>query len=379
MSTKSPLGLRQWIWRAFVQSALVPLVLVETALIAIYLLTNNAIRDAQIEHLRETALTDLKVAANLESRVIDEQLGQISALTELYRNLTARALEQEPPAQRPGLALSADGVRYTPRDEGGAAVFYANSTPAERQDLDKVARLSRLDPLMKELQARHPLVASLYFNSWDSLNHIYPWFLTPDQYPHDMVIPNYNFYYLADAEHNPAREVVWTDVYLDPAGHGWMMSAIAPVYRGDFLEGVSGVDITVSGILEQIGQLHVPWNGYAMLVSRDLNIMALPQDGEATSASTNSPTTPMTRRCAGKSSSPRTSTSSAARRPASWPRRSPSRPPACSACSSAGGRSWWPGTPSTRPAGTCWRWSTRRRCSPRPTCLPRAISRSAIC
>ncbi|HAV86654.1 MAG TPA: hypothetical protein DCW78_01545, partial [Pseudomonas sp.] len=80
MSTKSPLGLRQWIWRAFVQSALVPLVLVETALIAIYLLTNNAIRDAQIEHLRETALTDLKVAANLESRVIDEQLGQISAL-----------------------------------------------------------------------------------------------------------------------------------------------------------------------------------------------------------------------------------------------------------------------------------------------------------
>ncbi|HAF91249.1 MAG TPA: hypothetical protein DCG67_05775, partial [Pseudomonas sp.] len=77
--------------------------------------------------------------------------------------------EQEPPAQRPGLALSADGVRYTPRDEGGAAVFYANSTPAERQDLDKVARLSRLDPLMKELQARHPLVASLYFNSWDSL------------------------------------------------------------------------------------------------------------------------------------------------------------------------------------------------------------------
>ncbi len=281
VSTKSPLGLRQWIWRAFVQSALIPLVLVETALIAIYLLTNNAIRDAQIEHLRETALTDLKVAANLESRVIDEQLGQISALTELYRNLTARALEQEPPAQRPGLALSADGVRYTPRDEGGAAVFYANSTPAERQDLDKVARLSRLDPLMKELQARHPLVASLYFNSWDSLNHIYPWFLTPDQYPHDMVIPNYNFYYLADAEHNPAREVVWTDVYLDPAGHGWMMSAIAPVYRGDFLEGVSGVDITVSGILEQIGQLHVPWNGYAMLVSRDLNIMALPQDGEA--------------------------------------------------------------------------------------------------
>ena len=95
-----------------------------------------------------------------------------------------------------------------------------------------------------------------------------------------MVIPDYNFYYLADAEHNPSREVVWTDVYLDPAGQGWMMSAIAPVYRDTFLEGVVGIDITVGGILKEIGQLSVPWNGYAMLMSKDLNIMALPKAGE---------------------------------------------------------------------------------------------------
>ncbi|MBU1305878.1 MAG: response regulator, partial [Alphaproteobacteria bacterium] len=74
--------------------------------------------------------------------------------------------------------------------------------------------------------------------------------------------------------------VVWTDVYLDPAGHGWMMSAIAPVYRGDFLEGVAGLDVTVGGILDHIGELQVPWNGYAVLVSNDLTIMALPSRGE---------------------------------------------------------------------------------------------------
>src|SRR5690606_18261079 len=150
-------------------------------------------------------------------------------------------LLDQPPACvcPPALALNAAGVRYSPRDEGGAAAFYSGSTPPARQDLDKVARLRGLDPLMMELKARVPLIASLYFNSWDSYNHIYPWFSTPDQYPNDMVIPDYNFYYLADAEHNPGRGVVWTDVYLDPAGHGWMMSAIAPVYRGDFLEGVS--------------------------------------------------------------------------------------------------------------------------------------------
>ena len=279
--TSKPIGLRQWIWRAFVRSALIPLVLVETALIAIYLLTNNAIRDAQVEHLRETALNDLQAAVSLESRLISEQLSQVSSLTQLYRNLTAQALQGVAPGQVPELALSDEGVRYSPSDDGGAAVFYSNATAPERHDLQKIARLRQLEPLMKEIKARNPLVASLYFNSWDSFNHIYPWFFTLDQYPADMDIPKYNFYYLADAKHNPSRGVVWTDVYLDPAGHGWMMSATAPVYRGDFLEGVVGIDITVSGILEQIGQVQVPWGGYAMLVSDDLSIMALPEPGEA--------------------------------------------------------------------------------------------------
>jgi len=279
--TSKPIGLRQWIWRAFVRSALIPLVLVETALIAIYLLTNNAIRDAQVEHLRETALNDLQAAVSLESRLISEQLSQVGSLTQLYRNLTAQALQGVAPGQVPELALSDEGVRYSPSDDGGAAVFYSNATAPERHDLQKIARLRQLEPLMKEIEARNPLVASLYFNSWDSFNHIYPWFFTLDQYPADMDIPKYNFYYLADAKHNPSRGVVWTDVYLDPAGHGWMMSATAPVYRGDFLEGVVGIDITVSGILEQIGQVQVPWGGYAMLVSDDLSIMALPEPGEA--------------------------------------------------------------------------------------------------
>ncbi|MCQ4298280.1 sensor histidine kinase [Pseudomonas songnenensis] len=280
MPIPKPIGLRQWIWRAFVRSALIPLVLVETALIAIYLLTNGAIRDAQIDHLRQTALNDLQASASLESRLISEQLAQVGSLTQLYRNLTAKALQDGAPAQLPELALSADGVRYSPDDNGGAAVFYSGATPAEQHDLQKIARLRQLEPLMKEIETRNPLVASLYFNSWDSFNHIYPWFFTVDQYPADMNIPQYNFYYLADAEHNPSRGVVWTDVYLDPAGHGWMMSAIAPVYRDAFLEGVVGIDITVSVILEQIDQLQVPWGGYAMLVSDDLSIMALPEPGE---------------------------------------------------------------------------------------------------
>ncbi|MCF6780334.1 sensor histidine kinase [Stutzerimonas stutzeri] len=279
MTTRRAPGIRQWIWRAFVQSALIPLVLVEIMLIAAYLLTNNAIRDAQIEHLRGAALADLQASVDMEARVIDQHLQRIAATAELYRNLTQHELLAGGglPAL---LSLDSRGVRYSPQDNGGAASFYSAATPAARQDLEKVGRLQRLDALMKELHAGNPLIASLYFNSWDSYNHIYPWFDTAGQYPPDMDIPSYNFYYLANAWHNPQRAIVWTDVYLDPAGHGWMMSAIAPLYREDFLEGVNGIDVTVSGLLQQIASLRLPWNGYAMLVSRDLKIMVLPEAGE---------------------------------------------------------------------------------------------------
>ncbi len=278
--SKTPTGIRQWIWRAFVQTALIPLVLVEVVLIATYLSSNSAIRDAQVEHLRKTALAELQAAVRLETRIIDEQLQQVARSTRLLRNFTARALADDGPVASPALRLTDNGVRYSPENHGGAASFYSGATPPERQDLQKVARLRRLDPLMMELHAGNPLIASLHFNSWDSYSHIYPWFDTAQQYQPDMTVPAYSFYYLANAWQNPARKVVWTDVYLDPAGHGWMMSAVAPVYRGDFLEGVAGVDVTVDGMLEQIGSLRVPWNGYAVLVSRDLSIMALPEEGE---------------------------------------------------------------------------------------------------
>ena len=283
MPSSSRYPLRQWIWRAFVQSALIPLILVESVLIAVYLLSNQAIRDAQIEHLQETAVKDLASAALREAQIIDGRLRSIESLVQVYRDGALKALLdtrfQADELERQRHAVTYSGVFYIRSDDGRAASFYANSTPLAQQDHAKVMRLSQLDPLMRSILQASPLVAALYFNTWDSYNRIYPWFDTPAQYPHYMVIPDYNFYYLADAKHNPERKVIWTEVYLDPAGLGWMMSAIAPVYREDFLEGVVGLDVTVGQILGEIAELNVPWHGYAMLVSHDHNIMALPKAG----------------------------------------------------------------------------------------------------
>jgi hypothetical protein len=95
-----------------------------------------------------------------------------------------------------------------------------------------------------------------------------------------MDIPSYNFYYEADATHNPGRGVVWTDAYVDPAGHGWMVSSIAPVWSDGRLEGVVGIDVTLKTIIDRLLGLQLPWSGYAILVDREGEIIALPPLGE---------------------------------------------------------------------------------------------------
>ncbi|WP_068828302.1 ATP-binding protein [Pseudomonas sp. BMS12] len=276
--------LRRWIWRAFLQSALIPLVLVESVLIGVYLYTNESIREAQVGYLQSSALENLDRAVRREGQVIDGRLRAIEAQVSIYRDAVGEALQdrrfQPDELEHMRHASTADGVFHSRSDDGRAASFYAASTPPEQQDRDKALRLSRLDPLMRSIQQTDPLVAAIYFNSWDSYNRIYPYFDVLQQYPHDMVIPQYNFYYLADAKHNPSRGPVWTEVYLDPAGLGWTMSAIAPVYRDEKLEGVVGLDVTVGQMLSEIGSLQVPWQGYALLVGSDNEIMALPAAGE---------------------------------------------------------------------------------------------------
>ncbi|SNS71687.1 ATP-binding protein [Pseudomonas segetis] len=283
-SRVSPYPLRQWIWRAFVQSSLIPLVLVECVLIAVYMLSNSAIREAQMGYLRENALSQLSTSVDRERQVIESRLRGVQVQVELLRDATLQAL-QDKDFKPDALELNRyrttpEGIYYSQALKNRAASFYSNLTPLAQQDHEKVLRLAQIDPLLRSIHAANPTVAAAYFNTWDSYNRIYPSIDTLAQYPRDFDMTKFNFYYKADAEHNPQRKTVWTDIYLDPAGQGWVMSAIAPVYRGDFLEGVAGLDVTVSELIEEVSDLIVPWNGYSVLIGPQNTIMVLPKAGE---------------------------------------------------------------------------------------------------
>lgn len=272
---------QNWVWKTMVKTGLIPLVLVESVLIAVYLFSNHFISSENMNYIYKQVNSELKISAQRESTIVSEKLSSISRLTELYKKETERVLSADhdmKSKEASNLILDKSGVLYSKENLGLSASFYSAFT--EQKDLQKVYTLEQLDPLMQHIQLSDKNIAAVYFNSWDSYNRIYPWFFTLDQYPEKMNIPEYNFYYLADKAHNPDRNPVWTDVYIDPAGQGWMASSIAPVYKHNFLEGVVGLDLTVSSIINNIKNLSVPWGGYAILTSNNGNIMALPPQGE---------------------------------------------------------------------------------------------------
>ena len=147
--------------------------------------------------------------------------------------------------------MSDKGVFYRSEYNGGSAVFVSGAVPIDKKVKEATYLTEPIDALFKKVVEK-PSVIQVYYNDRFSGNRIYPAFDVLAQYEPGLVIPDYNFYYLADEEHNPERKSLWLDeLYVDPAGRGWMISVLAPVYYKDTLMGVAGIDVTVKTLIKQ--------------------------------------------------------------------------------------------------------------------------------
>lgn len=141
-----------------------------------------------------------------------------------------------------------------------------------------------MDVKFRSIGASNPYAVQLYLNTRTQITRGMPfidgeylWVDASSQFALDMDLPTYDFYYLADAAHNPTRQAVWTELYWDPAGLGWMVSSIAPVYQGDDLRGVVGIDITLGKMVDDIINVQVEETGFAFLMSNSGQAIAFPE------------------------------------------------------------------------------------------------------
>lgn len=278
-----PASLRRWLWQSYLRAAIVPLLVIELGFLVVFWASSALVYRQNIAAVRAFSGDYLTDVAVREAASAANNLRAISIAADVLSRQTHRALDgnyDPPPAEKARYRWNVDGAFVTVRDNGTTASFYSGAYPIGQEQIRKVWRLAALDPLMADLRDTQPIVSSIYVNTYDSYNRILPYFDVGSQYAPRMDIRKYNFYYDADAAHNPNRKTVWTDAYIDPAGKGWMISCISPVWRNGKLEAVVGLDVTLATLVNRLTNIALPWDAYAMLVDENGRIVAVPRKGE---------------------------------------------------------------------------------------------------
>ncbi len=275
-------SLREIIYKSFLTSSLTPVFTVEIVLLILYFGISAFLTQTTMNMLLEEARQNTQEISSREAQKINLQLNEISTLARFMQD-EQQAYFQRPesfslPFGQPEFAVAENGVFYKKNDNGGSSLYYSAKTPQTDAMKNKALRTETFDPLLKSIVSHNSNVVAAYFNSYDNMNRLYPFINNVvEQYGEYITMEEFNFYYLADAKHNPEKKTVWTDAYLDPAGHGWMMSCIVPIYNGEFLEGVSGIDITIDKFVSNILKLDLPWQASAFLVNQQGMILAMPK------------------------------------------------------------------------------------------------------
>lgn len=200
--------------------------------------------EGKLQQLAQALDDDMETAERQASALAGQVLAAYTDFEEKARTVDAA-----------GYRLEKNGVLHRPAAvaDGLPAVFVSGAVEVDDRVLNIVKGTESMDSALIEIVNSSDLVVQAYYNDHHSYNRIYPPFDVLAQYPPGMAIPKYNFYYLADGTHNPDRKSTWIQApYVDPAGRGWMVSCLAPVYRNEALEGVCGLDVTVEALVRDL-------------------------------------------------------------------------------------------------------------------------------
>ncbi len=178
------------------------------------------------------------------------------------------------------------GFLWTPEDQG-SNVFAGSGFGMSDRVLREILLTEYLDPVLESIYESDENVSYVYFTSASGFARGYPWFdaeavISGGTLQADIELLDHPIFFLADPEHNPERRAVWSEVYPDAAGRGFMVTCSYPVYRtGGLFAGVVGIDVTVELLSRKILELRSGDSGYAFLVGRHGALIAFTENASA--------------------------------------------------------------------------------------------------
>jgi len=126
--------------------------------------------------------------------------------------------------------------------------------------------------------AWHHRLQNVYFTAPENLLAGY-WPEVPDwahSLPADIYMPDEEYVWAADKQHNPSRESVWTGLFYDVGSNVWMASLETPVDIGDRQIATIGHDLTLNELFERTRNDHLE-DSYNLIIRQDGHLIAHPE------------------------------------------------------------------------------------------------------
>ena len=163
---------------------------------------------------------------------------------------------------RESILMKADHSRYsfdggfstnTPQDSKSlSSVVIFNSATDFDKSMESVWLTNSMDSVFKRSLENHEIIAQVYYNAIDQVSRVFPAYDAKALLDPNIDVTTFNFFYEGDFNHNPEKGAKWIpEVYVDPAGRGWILSLVHPVLSDGELYAVLGIDITVEEIFER--------------------------------------------------------------------------------------------------------------------------------
>jgi len=233
--------------------------------------------------LKAQSEQSIQQIAQSQGTIANQQLTTIYANTMLAGEITQGILTHPDAFGRywePGdYTFNDQGVYGTFTQKGDSSNLYApNTKPLTPAMTSLITTSEFLDLPYRAVFHANPDASYVYINTPDTINRGYP-FSAIDGLPPDMDVRAFNFFYLADAEHNPQKTPVWTPPYVDPLGRGWVITCATPVYSDTTLLGVTAIDMELTKLIAQTAAFSIPnTSAFAFIMDANGTLVAAPDN-----------------------------------------------------------------------------------------------------
>lgn len=231
--------------------------------------------------INEEVITVAKSEADVANEFFDEILNDLDSLAKVRVNLEKQKslLSQGTYWDAHTRVFQLPGGQYANASTDVSSVFIPSTVAIDEALISDLNTTAYLDFYAPAFLTAHPEVGAVYYLNKAGATTYYPNTNLTANVPPDFDARKETFYTIAEPQNDPSAEPKWTDVYMDPAGQGLVVTLSIPIYKNSTFQGVLSADIQLAKISERISNIKLGITGFAFLVDSTGHVLYMPSQG----------------------------------------------------------------------------------------------------